>query len=420
MKRFLAVLLAVSMIVSVFPLTASATGDPTETSQSSASAVADADTRYTYQSIFDLDNTRYDGRIWTDKTVSTGDLTYTGNVRELGDDQYHDINQVVVEKGEGEDLLVSYSALASTTTVLSETDAPIDLVLVLDLSPMSNSVSGKLDSMLRAVESAAAHMMELNENNRVAIVAYSSQAVTLLPLGHYSSITMTRDGAPPSQATAVTCDYEQGGTTGSNTFHVSYQNGTPVNKYTQMGIYAGMKILAEEGNTSVSIGEGQTEVTRQPALILLSEGEPKIASTNISQPTLSTVQADGTIVTNGEEGLSTAFDMYNIFVDRVEIMRNNGLADSTGPEADDRHAQAFATLLTAAYMKKEVTKNYFKDSSESSMQVYTMGINTATANSPSLAQIVLDPSSYLAAGASNKFSDDFIGYANSYFTPLAA
>lgn len=61
MKRFLAVLLAVSMIVSVFPLTASATDDPTETSQSSASAVADADTRYTYQSIFDLNNTRYDG-----------------------------------------------------------------------------------------------------------------------------------------------------------------------------------------------------------------------------------------------------------------------------------------------------------------------------------------------------------------------
>ena len=416
MKRFLAVLLAVSMIVSVFPLTASATDDPTETSQSSASAVADADTRYTYQSIFDLNNTRYDGRIWTDKTVSTGDLTYTGNVRELGDDkQYHDNNQVVVKKCEGEDLLVSYSALASTTTVLSETDAPIDLVLVLDLSPMSNSVSGKLDSMLRAVESAAAHMMALNENNRVAIVAYSSQAVTLLPLGHYSSITMTRDDADPSQATAVTCTYEQGETTGNKTFHVSYQNRTPVNKYTQMGIYAGMKILAEEGNTSVSIGEGQTEVTRQPALILLSEGEPKIASTNISQPTLSTVQADGTIVTNGEEGLSTAFDMYNIFVDRVEIMRNNGLADSTGPEADDRHAQAFATLLTAAYMKKEVTKNYFKDRSESSMQVYTMGINTATANSPSLAQIVLDPSSYLAAGASNKFSDDFIGYADSYF-----
>ncbi len=301
--------------------------------------------------------------------------------------------------------------------MLSETDAPIDLVLVLDLSPMSNSVSGKLDSMLRAVESAAAHMMDLNENNRVAIVAYSSQAVTLLPLGHYSSITMTRDTADPGQATAVTCTYEQGETTGCNTFHVSYQNGTPVNKYTQMGIYAGMKILAEEGDTSVSIGEGQTQVTRQPALILLSEGEPKIASTKISDPTLSTVQADGTIVTNNEPDLSTKFNMDDVFVDRVEIMRNNGRADSDAGSFNDlRHAQAFATLLTAAYMKKEVTKNYFGDSSESSMQVYTMGINTATANSPSLAQIVLDPSSYLAAGASNKFSDDFIGYANSYFT----
>ena len=41
---------------------------------------------------------------------------------------------VTVTLDEGEDFLVSYSALASTTSVLSDTQSPIDLVLVLDKS----------------------------------------------------------------------------------------------------------------------------------------------------------------------------------------------------------------------------------------------------------------------------------------------
>lgn len=198
MKRLLPLVFALIMIMSIIPLPAMA-AENRQPEGAVPSTSADGDTRYTYQDIFNLDNTRYDGRIWTDKTVSTGDLKYTGNVHELGDDkEYHDNNQVVVKKDEGEDFLVSYSALASTTTVLSETDSPIDLVMVLDLSPMSNSESGKLDSMLRAVESATAHMMELNENNRVAIVAYSSQAETLLPLGHYASVTVGRGFKHPA------------------------------------------------------------------------------------------------------------------------------------------------------------------------------------------------------------------------------
>ena len=421
MKQFLSFVLAVILIIGLIPNTASALAEAVPQAPAVSASAADADTRYTYEEIFNLNNTRYDGRIWTDKTVSAGDLTYEGNVHEQDGSSKGSVT-VELDEAEGESFLVSFSAMASTTSVINLTDSPLDLVLVLDLSPMSNSKEGKLASMLSAVESAVEHVLAANPNNRVAIVAYSSQAEILLPLDHYDSVSVTKGAGAPSQATTVTCSYSTDGTGKANTFNVSYQNGTPVNKYTQMGIYAGMNILCE---AKVSLTVGSTSVQRQPALILLSEGEPKLGSTNIKELTKSTVQTDGSIVTGGEPGLSASFNTNTPFVDRVEIMRNNGMADSAGADNNARHAQTFAALLTAAYMKAKVEAHYFGSASgaESNyMQVYTLGINTSSANSPELAQIVLDPSTYLetdkngnAAQPQNQFSDDFIDYAERYF-----
>lgn len=414
MKRFFALLLAVFMLTGLMPVSAAASSEDSPAYTPETSTEVDVDSRYDYRAIFDLDNTRYDGRIWTDKTVAAGDLTYTGNVREVEDEVISDHSgAVTVKLDEGEDFLVSYSALASTTSVLSETASPIDLVLVLDMSPMSNSKDGKLASMLSAVESAAESIMGLNENNRVAVVAFSSQAKVLLPLGRYKSVDMSSSGQT-GLTTTVTCTYlEEGKTqTGTETFVVSYQNGTPVNKYTQMGVYTGMKVLLENDDTTVQVGA--TTVTRQPALILMSEGEPKIASTVIDNPTQSTVQANGDIYVTEDEiaaGLSKTYRANSVFVDRVEIKRNEGVADH-GSDIDGhnnhrRHAQTFATLLTAAYMKKAVAGHYGLTGDEK-MQVYTIGINPTSANSPELAAVVLDPKTELASNA------DFAGYVQSF------
>ena len=420
MKKFLSFMLAVILTLGLMPYAASASAEAAPQAPAVSASAADADTRYTYEEIFNLNNTRYDGRIWTDKTVSAGDLTYEGNVHEQDGSSKGSVT-VELDKAVGESFLVSFSAMASTTSVINLTDSPLDLVLVLDLSPMSNSKEGKLASMLSAVESAVEHVLAANPNNRVAIVAYSSQAEILLPLDHYDSVSVTKGDGIPSHATTVTCSYSKGGTGKANTFNVSYQNGTPVNKYTQMGLYAGMNILCE---ADVSLDVEGTRVQRQPALILLSEGEPKLGSTNIKEPTKSTVQTDGSIVTGGEQGLSASFNTDTPFVDRVEIMRNNGRADSSGADNNARHAQTFAALLTAAYMKAKVEAHYFGSAlgeENNYMQVYTLGINTASANSPELAQIVLDPSTYLetdkngnAAQPQNQFSDDFIDYAEQY------
>ena len=229
MKRFFALLLAMLMLTGLMPVSAAASSEDSPAYAPETSTEVDVDSRYDYRAIFDLDNTRYDGRIWTDKTVAAEDLKYTGNVREVQDEVISDHSgAVTVTLDEGEDFLVSYSALASTTSVLSETASPIDLVLVLDMSPMSNSQNGKLASMLSAVESAAESIMGLNENNRVAVVAFSSQAKVLLPLGRYESVDMSSSGQT-GLTTTVTCTYlEEGETqTGTETFVVSYQNGRP-------------------------------------------------------------------------------------------------------------------------------------------------------------------------------------------------
>lgn len=375
----------------------------------SVTTTADGDTRYTYQSIFDDNNTRYDGRIWTDKSVLTDDkITYTGNVHESGTAP---TGSVTISKDEGEDFLVSYSALASTTSVIDQSQSPIDMVLVLDLSPMSNSTSGKAQALLNAVKSAIDAMMEANPENRVAVVTYSSQAEVLLPLGVYRSVEFEYSGSATQQST-VTCRYvsADGKQNEPKTFTIANNRGSGVNKYTQMGIYTGMQILAQVQDTTIAVGDDT--VVRQPVLILLSEGEPKIASTNITAPTKSLIPAEGW----SDFSTGTAYTSEQNTGGGVEILRNYGKADDNVSNADNdnRRAQTFATLLTAAYMKKQVTNHYFSSDNSRQALVYTVGIRTSSANSPGLAQIVLDPTNYLVPDA-NQFSGDFIGYATSYF-----
>ncbi|MCI5852871.1 MAG: VWA domain-containing protein, partial [Clostridiales bacterium] len=70
------------------------------------------------------DSTKNVGRIWTDKSVSTGDVTLTSKTRETAD----------IKKKDGSDFLVGLSALSSTAKIMGQTTVPLDIVLVLDVS----------------------------------------------------------------------------------------------------------------------------------------------------------------------------------------------------------------------------------------------------------------------------------------------
>lgn len=69
------------------------------------------------------------GRIWTDKSVSTGNITL-------------DPNGGIINKEDSSDFLVALSALSSTSNKVTYTDKPLDIVLVLDLSDSMNESMG--------------------------------------------------------------------------------------------------------------------------------------------------------------------------------------------------------------------------------------------------------------------------------------
>ena len=140
-----------------------------------AETAADNNTTKDYmQSLGENASTRYAGRVWTDKTVYTEDAVFTG-----------DVGSVTVEKGDA-DFLVSYSALSTSMEISGSAVAPLDVVFVIDdSSSMVNS--GYLDDTVTAVNQSLASLMEMNENNRAAVILYDTDSASLLPLGHYTS-----------------------------------------------------------------------------------------------------------------------------------------------------------------------------------------------------------------------------------------
>ena len=85
------------------------------------------------------DSTKNVGRIWTDKSVSTEDVTLTNK---SGDTKTIKKGQKSYDDKTDSDFLVGLSALSSTAELLGQTSVPLDIVLVLDVSGSMNDESG--------------------------------------------------------------------------------------------------------------------------------------------------------------------------------------------------------------------------------------------------------------------------------------
>ncbi|MDD7319530.1 MAG: VWA domain-containing protein, partial [Firmicutes bacterium] len=89
-----------------------------------------------------LDNsTKNVGRIWTDKSVSTGNVTLSNKVGESAKES------ATIEKGSESDFLVGLSALSSTAKIMGQTTVPLDIVLVLDVSGSMKDPSGSYEAV---------------------------------------------------------------------------------------------------------------------------------------------------------------------------------------------------------------------------------------------------------------------------------
>ncbi len=153
--RALAGFLYLCMVVSMFdglpvPVFAveSSTGSPT----SGATRQADPSTMDTYQNVLNFsENTRYAGRLWTDKTVyaydyDNGDKDWKNNVLNLNKNDDGVNGKVTLDA----DFLHVYSVLGSSVQI--NDPAPTDLVLALDISgsmnsPLDNEIEGWVNTV---------------------------------------------------------------------------------------------------------------------------------------------------------------------------------------------------------------------------------------------------------------------------------
>ena len=164
----IACILAITGAFSIAPPTLAAAA--TEGAQ----AAADPITTGTWKDWGLDDTTQNVGRIWTDKSVSAGDIDLTG----AG-------GTTTIQKGDS-DFLTAFSALSSTSNLRDTVTTPLDIVLVLDASGSMDDPMGRGDSTKRiaALKAAANSFIDKiaesngkiadeSQRHRVSIVKFS-------------------------------------------------------------------------------------------------------------------------------------------------------------------------------------------------------------------------------------------------------
>lgn len=343
-QRLLALILSLSLLIGLMPVAAMAVGEGAGT----GSTVADTSTLTSWESVFGKNgalSTKDIGRIWTDKTVSTNDVTLTGDIAPDG---------VLIEKAENADFLVGLSALGSAAKITGETSIPTDTMIVLDVSPKMQS---SVDAMLTAANAALKSLLESNPNNRVGVVTYDNTAAVILPLGTY--LNYSGESNEPILSLSGSMITAKGVTeTGTVGGSFGFDNGAYRNY--QFGMYFAMQQLVNATDRQVEINGVQ--VSRTPVVIALASGEPEVGSSTF----ISVNEDQG----NRDIGPETA--LYN--------------------KASAHIAQTFVALLTAGYWKDRVTQAYYGGDGDKTAQVYTVAVGDLTENSDqSLAEAALNP-----------------------------
>ena len=326
-----------------------------------------------------------DGRIWTDKSVNASQAFIY--------DSLGGVAGVEAVTRNSTEFLVTYSALSQTINTTNIIIEPSDTVFVIDVSGSmaSNNVPGDGRSraavIVEALNNAIKMLMDANPDNRISVVIYGGQSVSgqnyaraqpVLALGRYDASTAIFSMSGTSTVTVRS---------NVSAVHSSFtvEGGTP----TQLGMRRGAQVLLgvprgnvpggtqfDTGIAAPGGGSGNIIVTRQPNIILMTDGEPTYAWTDYRLDGLANI--DGTDFS------------YNV---------GNGSAGDMGLTA--------LTVMTASYVKKLVqdwyypttsgTPGYSPDNATKNVGFYTigLGVNSAIANG------MLDPYGNSASGVPN-------------------
>lgn len=422
-KKFLAACMALVVSLSLFSPAALAEGDTTTEGETSitvqdAYKKADEDTHNSYLDVLGNNTTRYDGRVWTDKTVTSTDMKFTrpdGGKPDGGKEE-------TVEIGDS-DFLVTYSAMATST--VEEQTTPVDVVFVLDFSASMNwdvkaqqvtattdeaaQEASRLNSMVNALNKAVGRLVAANEDNRIGVAVFNGTAYEMMPLttakeiagevkdGNYFSITSfqlkeKKEGDKQEADATVRCNY--------NDNEIATAGGTNI----QAGLYKGMKMLEDRTDTTVQLDDG-TVVTRVPNVILMSDGAP---TTFASASNAQYKDKNGNSKT-GEITVKTELSQTDLNVTSGSwwdgLSEDNIVAIGPGNNDKPDSADGFMALLTAAYGKQQITENYYGSEAdeENSAKVYTIGFSTneQTDAMVAMANLVLNPNENLLLAESS-------------------
>ncbi len=380
-----ALLLVAAMVIGLIP----------SESVMAATKVSDysTDTKYT-ESLGDNSSTEYAGRIWSDKSVYEESATYDLYTEE-GETQ----KSATVSKNADADFLVAFSALATSEAISGQTQAPVDVVFVIDTSGSmthamsSTDSSNRISNTVNALNDAIESVMEMNEYTRVGVVAFANTAAEILPLGRYEKGTRTyQNGQGYGSSTVTVTDYfslseervyshviPEGGTQRNSNRAVT--GGTNI----QMGLYYGLNMLNNVTETTANING--SVVPRSPSLILLSDGAPTYSSNSNNWWAPSNNNADGpgntAYVGNGLKALMTGAYMkarvdakYNTSTALYTIgMGISGLSNYDGYGYDREYTGeqdlAYLTLDPAKYWDTSSSANEMAEAMAEAWETYT-------------------------------------------------
>lgn len=356
---------------------------------------ADTDTTQQY-TLGEPYSTRYDGRVWVDKSVSKNKSV------SFGENMSVDNNS---------DFLVTYSALATSTAV--QGDTPVDVVFVLDLSASmcwgtrAQTVTSEEDSRIRAMVDA------LNENiavlagagseNRIGVAVFNGTGRVLMPLTKVSDFETIENGQYFSLKEFDEKNGEATVVCNMNNQSAVTAGGTNV----QAGLYQGMKLLAEEQDTTVTLN-GQT-VTRIPNVVIMSDGAPTTFASPEDAEYRENSQGDweniGEINNKTDLGSGTDTQVRGSWWQPADNAGQTGQIGG-GDNYRAHSADGFMALATASYMKNKISANYYGKggaewgtNADNTANVYTIGFSTdqQTDAMSAMANIVLNPGDNLNA-----------------------
>lgn len=367
--------------------------------QGTSGHIADADTTTKWVDVLDADNnsTRYSGRVWTDKTVSTENMTFTGDVTNEG--------STTIENNS--DFLVTYSALAMSQEIIGW--PPTDTVFVLDFSASmcwnnwdenggnvgdADGSDSRIKYMVDALNNAIDTLVKASPFNRIAIVTFNASADTLLPLTGNIEVRSDKAYLELNGFTGTTGLDDGVATVRCNINGQSDVTASVTN--IQAGLYQGMDILVNADTTATFGGE---TVTRIPNVVLMSDGAPT---------TFAPAASGGGYVRPGVDDQRIDSGQWWNGVKNEAI----GYGDNSNPHSGN----GFMTLLTASYMKNAITSHYYgglNTGRETNIYTIGFGIGEQTDGMVEMSNLVLNPADNME-GNTNEQVQNVIDAWNTY------